>query len=360
MKSRLMKMKKNGGLRRAAMAMALLLPCALIAASCAKKSPPAPPGVSASCDKPRANGLDQCVFKITGEGGAAVKAQWTVSAFDKDVRPLEDAVTVVETKSDSVTVQTSLTPCRLVAMARVGGKSYSKRIKVEEDFSDADKDGFPDVAELNTQNDRLAFRAWFTTIAASQFDSVSDGWDKEAQDCAGLVRFAYREALRAHDTEALAKFRSLSRTDIPDVGKYNYPGVPVIGKLLFRNHRGAFDKADLTNGTLSPFASARFLQESNTHFVSKDLSAALPGDLMFFLHFDDVTMPYHTMIFLGAPRGSAGASPGIVYHTGPVGKTNGRIKRITVDDLMRFPDARWRPEADNEYFLGVYRFNILD
>ena len=47
---------------------------------------------------------------------------------------------------------------------------------------------------LADETDRAAFRAWFTLLADSQFEHPA----AEVTDCAALVRFAFREALRAH------------------------------------------------------------------------------------------------------------------------------------------------------------------
>ncbi|MCA1606970.1 MAG: DUF1175 domain-containing protein, partial [Acidobacteria bacterium] len=64
---------------------------------------------------------------------------------------------------------------------------------------DSDNDGIPDAAELQSFMDRENFRKWFTLIAEGQFYNLSAHWNAEQRDCAGLVRFAWREALRRHD-----------------------------------------------------------------------------------------------------------------------------------------------------------------
>jgi uncharacterized protein YfaT (DUF1175 family) len=35
------------------------------------------------------------------------------------------------------------------------------------------------------------------------------------------------------------------------------------------------------------------------------------------------------------------------------------MKRLSVAELLRFPDPQWRPLAANPQFLGVFRWNIL-
>src|SRR5215211_6240190 len=65
--------------------------------------------------------------------------------------------------------------------------------------ADLDQDGLPDIVEFRTFNDRENFRRWFTWVAEMQFYNLSEQWNTEQRDCAGLVRFAFREALRPHD-----------------------------------------------------------------------------------------------------------------------------------------------------------------
>jgi uncharacterized protein YfaT (DUF1175 family) len=48
-----------------------------------------------------------------------------------------------------------------------------------------------------------------------------------------------------------------------------------------------------------------------------------------------------------------------VYDTGPIGKGPGEVRRVALEDLIHYPDTRWRPLPENSNFLGVYRWNIL-
>src|SRR5262245_28639129 len=66
-------------------------------------------------------------------------------------------------------------------------------------WADSDNDGIPDAAELRSSDDRDSFRRWFAYIAEMQFYKLSNAWNEDQRDCAGLVRFAWREALRGHD-----------------------------------------------------------------------------------------------------------------------------------------------------------------
>jgi len=103
---------------------------------------------------------------------------------------------------------------------------------------------------------------------------------------------------------------------------------------------------------LSPFILAL------THFVTRDLDRAQPGDLLFYRQ-ESGHMPFHSMIYLGESQIGKGAGRYLVYHTGPDADSPGEIRRPTLDELRHFPEPDWRPLPDNPRFLGVFRWNIL-
>jgi uncharacterized protein YfaT (DUF1175 family) len=92
--------------------------------------------------------------------------------------------------------------------------------------------------------------------------------------------------------------------------------------------------------------------------VGRDLGRAHPGDLLFFRQ-DGQKMPFHAMIFLGRSQIEPGDEQFVIYHTGPIGKLPGEIRRWSVAELLNYPEARWRPIASNPSFLGVYGWKIL-
>jgi uncharacterized protein len=49
----------------------------------------------------------------------------------------------------------------------------------------------------------------------------------------------------------------------------------------------------------------------------------------------------------------------VIYHTGPDGSNPGELRRLTVEQLLEFPQPEWRPLESNPNFLGVSRWNIL-
>ncbi|HEV2882641.1 MAG TPA: DUF1175 family protein [Pyrinomonadaceae bacterium] len=230
---------------------------------------------------------------------------------------------------------------------------------------DADDDGIPDRAELRSYGDRENFRRWFTALAEMQFYETSAQWNAAQRDCAGLVRFSWREALRTHDRPWLRRMGGAYESIAPDVRAYTLERGSPLGERLFRTRPGAFQESDLADDTFSDFADARTLKEFNADFISRDRRRAEAGDLLFFHQPWAGRYPYHVMIFLGAAREAAeGAADWVVYHTGASADASGggrrdTIKKVRLAVLDRHPDPRWRPVETNRNFLGFYRLKIL-
>ena len=229
-------------------------------------------------------------------------------------------------------------------------------------WGDGDRDGIPDAAELSAFTDRENFRRWFTRIAENQFYRTSDEWNMKQRDCAGLVRFSLREALRTHDRTWLRRMGAEYEPVAPDVRRYTLERAP-LGERLFRTRGGEFIKANTTDSTFSEFADARTLKDFNAEFISRDPREARPGDLLFFYQPWGQHYPYHVMIFIGTPHvaedGETSADDWVVYHTGASPDDTGTIRKVRLATLDRHPDARWRPVQSNPRFLGFYRLKIL-
>jgi len=224
---------------------------------------------------------------------------------------------------------------------------------------DSDNDGIPDAAELHTFQDRDNFRRWFTTIAETQFYQLSDQWNAEQRDCAGLVRFAMREALRRHDRIWFQRMGPGYETVAPDVAGFDLDQNP-LGERIFRTDFGSFHESDLRNGRFSEFADGRSLKNFNSVFVSRDRREAQPGDLLFFYQPWVQKFPYHVMVMLGSPHIAPNGAPDwVVYHTGSSPTDQGTVKKVQLSVLDHHPDPRWRPVESNKNFLGFYRLKIL-
>ena len=243
---------------------------------------------------------------------------------------------------------------------RVQGSEFNSSTTVSRtELIDSDNDGIPDTIELRTYQDRDSFRRWFTAIAETQFYQLSDQWTAEQRDCAGLARFAIREALRHHDRVWLQKMGSAYQTVAADVGAFDLDHNP-LGEKIFRTDFGSFHESDIRNGRFSEFADGRSLKNFNTVFVSRDRREAQPGDLLFFYQPWVQKFPYHVMIFLGPARiAPNGAQDWVVYHTGSSPTDKGTVKKVELSVLDQHPDPRWRPVESNKNFLGFYRLKIL-
>lgn len=224
---------------------------------------------------------------------------------------------------------------------------------------DSDNDGIPDVIELRSFQDRDSFRRWFTAIAETQFYQLSDQWHPEQRDCAGLARFAIREALRRHNRIWFQKMGPAYQTVAPDVKSFDLDH-NAFGEKIFRTDFGSFAETDIRNGRFSEFADARTLKSFNVVFVSRDRREAQPGDLLFYYQPWVQKFPFHVMIFLGEARvANEGAQDWVVYHTGSSPTDEGTVKKVELSVLDHHPDPRWRPIERNRNFLGFYRLKIL-
>jgi len=176
-----------------------------------------------------------------------------------------------------------------------------------------------------------AFRAWMVRIVDAQIASgPTPRWYH--RDCAGLVRFAVGEALRAHDL----RWRRASGIEgalPPEVG-LTEAQEPL---------RGGWQLAD---GARGAFVGALELIQENTTLVGRDVNLAEPGDLLFFDQGDD----QHLMVWTGRY---------IAYHTGTSQDRDDGLRAVSVPELMAWRDTRWQPVPSNPNFLGVYRLRFL-
>jgi uncharacterized protein YfaT (DUF1175 family) len=285
-------------------------------------------------------------------------------------RPLRDLQVTVEDPHraavESVTLEGGIATASLRAgvlpgetKVRVTGRGFAAQeiaLSTTLDGSDTIGDGTPDFLRLHDPADRMAFRRWFTLLAEAQYFR-GRALPAEIDDCAALLRFAYREALRPHDAAWAREMALPVPASASDIQQYQYPYTP-LAAALFRVRGGSLQANDLHDGSFAQFADVETLWRHNTHFVGRDLSRTRPGDLLFFRQ-DGQRMPFHAMIFVGQSQIEPGNEQYFVYHTGPSERSPGEIRRLSVAQLLNYPDACWRPISGNPGFLGVYRWNIL-
>jgi uncharacterized protein len=246
--------------------------------------------------------------------------------------------------------------CLLVLGSAVGG--FGGKRPGDPVFMDEPGNSTPGFLRLDSAADREAFRQWFSALAEYQVLRPVSELPAEVNDCAALLRYAYKGALHSHNPVWLQENKLEPLAFLPSVRKYAYPHTP-LGAALFRVRPPAAGE-DLRQ-EFAEFADARTLMQLNTFFVSRDVRLALPGDLLFYRQLEQ-NSPYHSVIFVGRSRlipGGADNESIVVYHTGPSDKSPGEMRRVQLAQLLQHPSPRWRPVPGNSNFLGVYRWNIL-
>ncbi len=232
--------------------------------------------------------------------------------------------------------------------------------------TDQDHDGYPDATELVGQ-DRKAFTEWFAAIAEAQFYSKAKDWKNSEQDCAGLLRYAYRNALARHDARWFKKFGIWQSPRFADVAAYRLP-VPLLGQEIFRVAPGQYQVGDVEAGRFLAWADAKHLANFSSTRISRDVKKAERGDMLFFLR--PGLSSYHSMVYLGDGL--------VVYHTGagaltpgagaltpsagaatPATNANGQVRLLSIATLLKHPDSAFHPLLQNPNFLGVYRWKII-
>ena len=150
-------------------------------------------------------------------------------------------------------------------------------------------------------SDEKALRNSVTRLALFQAKKPSPRWEETQWDCAGLVRFAYREAIRVRSPDDSRKLGIPNALYLPEVSE---------------SSRNIF--ADL----------------SRIWHMGNDES-------------------YHLMIFVEDRADNL-----VVYHNGAA-KADAQVRVVRIADLMTSPDPIWLPIANNPHFLGVYEWNRL-
>ena len=207
--------------------------------------------------------------------------------------------------------------------------------------------GMPSSAQvrLADESDRAAFRSWFVLLADAQFERQTG----DVNDCAGLVRHAVREALRAHTPEWVR------RSGLPFVPQFadvrSAPRATNDSLPLFQITAGA-------SPTFAEFADAKTLIQLNSRSLGRDWRALRAGDLLYF-HQPGQREPDHLMVFVGRSQFESDGDDWVVYHTGPLDGGPGEVRKVRLSTLLQHPAPRWRPITANPNFAGVFRLGIL-
>ncbi|MDR0439678.1 MAG: DUF1175 domain-containing protein [Candidatus Accumulibacter sp.] len=177
-----------------------------------------------------------------------------------------------------------------------------------------------------------ALRSWIVRIAEEQIRSgPTPRWTH--RDCAGLVRFAVAEALAEHD----ARWRRA-------MGMGGPLPPDLVPQAARRELRHRWRRPD---GSAGAYVNAIGLVQENSVPVGKDVRLARPADLLFF----DQGFEQHLMLWTGRR---------IVYHNGaPPRPGDNGLRAAPLAALLQWSDTRWRPEASNPNFAGVFSLAFL-
>jgi uncharacterized protein YfaT (DUF1175 family) len=166
----------------------------------------------------------------------------------------------------------------------------------------------------------LLARRIVAETALAQLTRLDPAWEDAQRDCAGLVRFAYREA-----------FKRLA------------PARAEVGPFRDASGRPAHfaDAATLLRGSFALLGRGERARE-----------AVRSGDLVAFARAGDDGDPvYHLMLVVRAEDPAHGRTL-VVYHPGEKGAA---VRAGALDDLAREAPHGWRPVPGNPFFLGFYR-----
>jgi uncharacterized protein YfaT (DUF1175 family) len=299
-----------------------------------------------------ADGREHAVWRVARPDGGPIEAgEITAEAIEAQGGIDAGDARVVQAGNDvEVWMRAPVMAEERRVRVRRGQRAVVGRVRFAQNDVDSFGDGLPDALRLHSVEDRAAFRRWFWSLAETQAELPDGEKTREIQDCAALLRYSYREALKAHDAD-WAETQHVGDVAFESVRQWRFPET-MLGTDLFRVRPGPLLEGDENNGAFAQFADAHALMLWNTYRVGRSLRAAKPGDLIFFRQLEQ-TSPYHSMVITGSD------AAWVVYHTGPIGKQKGEMRRMMLADLLQHPDLRWRPVAENPNFLGVFRWNLL-
>jgi hypothetical protein len=205
---------------------------------------------------------------------------------------------------------------------------------------------YDDYSYLQPQDEK-ALRQSVTLLALQQARKISREWNSDQRDCAGLVRFVYREAIETRTPARIEKLgipASLYLPPLSDLARRIFLGFPLIWQTGIEKD---------TSPRFGAFADAETLIGYNFRNKGPNLDLAENGDLLVFRKGLEMDEPYHLMIFVrDRPTNLA------VYHNGEKAD-QGKVRVVTVNDLIDSPDPVWIPDIRNPHFLGVFEWNRI-
>jgi uncharacterized protein YfaT (DUF1175 family)/uncharacterized protein YfaP (DUF2135 family) len=252
-------------------------------------------------------------------------------------------------------------PAEMPEEVKAYQREIKPKIKKAEDSGgdvEGDSESTGEEIALLPQSEEEAVRRSVVTVALSQARTPNPRWQPEQRDCAGLVRFAYREAVAPRTAEQISALPRGART-LPAL---QYP----IGRLIPsfpKMWSTGYDKSGALQQDF--YADAETLLGYNFRLKGRTLGLAQAGDVLAFRKDVAGDEPYHLMMFAG-PDVQRGL---VVYHTGSepeklprrvgyiAAPTAPSVRVVTTKSLYESPDPVWIPVQENPHFLGVFEWN---
>lgn len=184
--------------------------------------------------------------------------------------------------------------------------------------------GIPDLSgRVWGRDERERVQIHLVRLALKQSEKYSPRWEPAQRDCAGFVRFLFRETVTGKSEMWQTKDRKPAAfVSARELVAYNFEKV---------NLKGSMEEA---------------VQSGQIH----------TGDLLVFHRPQQNKSEdeWHLMIALRSPHGFQ-QNVLWTYHNGDRSEA-GQVRRVRHEDLATSPFSEWRPKSDNPGFYGVYRW----
>lgn len=164
--------------------------------------------------------------------------------------------------------------------------------------------------------DQSFYKMNIIRVALSQSEKMSPHWEPQQRDCAGFVRFVYKNAIGAESP-------------------------------LWTNWEG---------NQKIPYANAELLVNRNFTKLSDEVSDSLKtGDILVFRREEQKKEDeWHLMLVMESPWEQGKWL--VTYHNGSRDDSGG-VKKLWMNDLVDSEQFKWKPIKENRNFVGVYRWN---
>lgn len=152
-------------------------------------------------------------------------------------------------------------------------------------------------------------------IALDQAESPSPRWEPQQRDCAGFVRYVYKNALNTKEP-------------------------------LWRDW----------TGRESHYANAELLVSKNFTLIQHEINeSSKTGDILVFRREGEKKEDqWHLMILMESPWDKNKWL--VTYHNGSRDDKAG-VKKVWLQELFNTDQEQWKPVPENKNYVGVYRWN---